>query len=230
MTTIADFEIDASTVALGETFDTLPELTCSVEQVIAAADRGLWFEGADRSELEAALEDDPTVDDVALIAADKADGQLLYDVTMGDDALDVFELILEERGTVLSASANEGRWHLRVRFIDHDDASRLYDRLEESEANSTLKRLTELREAPSTTDRLTEKQYETLLTAFEQGYFTIPRETSMEELADELGISHQALSERFRRAYRELVLTALNGTHPTHPEDDASKPEPNQPA
>ena len=216
MTTIAEFEIDASTIALGTVFEDCADVRCAVEQVIAAADRGLWFEDVDRSSLESALEDDPTVDSFTMIADDDTDGRLLYDVTIADAALDVFELVLDHRGTVLTASASNGWWHLRVRFVNHSDASTLYEHLEESSATATLRRLTELSETSSTTDRLTDKQYETLLTALEHGYFTIPRETSMEELADELGISHQALSERFRRAYRALVMTELNGAEPEH--------------
>jgi len=211
MTTIAEFEIDTSSSALGTVFSNCDGLHCSVEQVIAAADRGLWFEGVDRHSLEAALEADPTVESFTLIATDDTDGRMLYDVSIADEALDIFEQVLSHRGTVLTAAASNGWWHVRVRFLDHGDASSLYERLDDSEATVTLRRLTELKETSSTTDRLTDKQYETLLAALDQGYFTIPRETSMEELADELGISHQALSERFRRAYRALVMTELNG-------------------
>lgn len=57
--------------------------------------------------------------------------------------------------------------------------------------------------------KLTDKQREALLTAFKRGYHEIPRDTTSSDLADELGISHQALSERFRRAYRHLVESEL---------------------
>jgi hypothetical protein len=45
--------------------------------------------------------------------------------------------------------------------------------------------------------------------AFEAEYFAAPRETSLSELAEQLETSHQALSERIRRATDNLVESAL---------------------
>ncbi|MFB9808291.1 helix-turn-helix domain-containing protein [Haladaptatus pallidirubidus] len=47
------------------------------------------------------------------------------------------------------------------------------------------------------------------MAALESGYYDIPRGISGEELSDDLGISHQALSERLRRAYKNLISNAL---------------------
>lgn len=56
---------------------------------------------------------------------------------------------------------------------------------------------------------LNQKHYETLITAFEMGYYDIPRDITVKELAEEFGISHQALSERLRRAHGQLIDTAF---------------------
>lgn len=56
---------------------------------------------------------------------------------------------------------------------------------------------------------LTDEQQETLTAAFEAGYYEVPREVNMEELASEFDISHQALSERIRRAHRGLVKNTV---------------------
>ncbi|MFC4988113.1 helix-turn-helix domain-containing protein [Saliphagus infecundisoli] len=56
---------------------------------------------------------------------------------------------------------------------------------------------------------LTTGQEEALTMALARGYCDIPRTVDMEELADELGVSHQALSERLRRAHGTLVGNAL---------------------
>ena len=55
-----------------------------------------------------------------------------------------------------------------------------------------------------------ERPARALVAAFEAGYYNIPRDVTLEELADELGISHQALSERFRRAYEGLITAELD--------------------
>ena len=57
---------------------------------------------------------------------------------------------------------------------------------------------------------LSSDQHEALVAAFETGYYDIPRDVTLEELADQLGISHQALSERFRRAYEGLITAELD--------------------
>ena len=55
------------------------------------------------------------------------------------------------------------------------------------------------------TSPLTDKQGEALELAFEQGYYEIPRDTTAKEFAEAVGISHQALSERLRRAHKNLA-------------------------
>lgn len=61
----------------------------------------------------------------------------------------------------------------------------------------------ELRQAVG--ERLTERQREVLRTAFEAGYYEQPRETTGEEVADELGISSTTFSQHIRAAERNLL-------------------------
>jgi hypothetical protein len=56
---------------------------------------------------------------------------------------------------------------------------------------------------------LTPKQHEALVTAWQMGFFELPRETSMEAVADELGIRPQSLSDRLRRAQNTLIGDTL---------------------
>jgi predicted DNA binding protein len=56
---------------------------------------------------------------------------------------------------------------------------------------------------------LTELQQETLVAALEAGYYELPREVTMGELAERLGVSQQALAKRLRRGYRNLIEDSL---------------------
>lgn len=56
---------------------------------------------------------------------------------------------------------------------------------------------------------LTAERYEVLTAAAERGYFDVPRRLTMTELAEELDISQQALSERLRRGHGTLIDSAL---------------------
>ena len=57
----------------------------------------------------------------------------------------------------------------------------------------------------SDTQGLTDKQHEVIATALEMGYFEIPRDCTLQDLASELDISHQAASERLRRGMKTIV-------------------------
>lgn len=56
--------------------------------------------------------------------------------------------------------------------------------------------------------QLTEQQQETLQLAVERGYFEVPRKTTCEELAAELGVSTSAVSTQLRRI-QAVVLTSV---------------------
>ncbi|WP_247731027.1 helix-turn-helix domain-containing protein [Halovivax limisalsi] len=72
-------------------------------------------------------------------------------------------------------------------------------------AGFRLRRLTRDGDAEPPGDGLTDEQREALRIAYERGYFEIPRRTSLEGLADELGITASSVSERLRRAQTQLV-------------------------
>lgn len=78
-----------------------------------------------------------------------------------------------------------------------------------------LQRVHELRQ-PVTASQygLTEKQREAIVTAWEAGYFETPRRATLEDVADELGISQQALSKRIRRGCQSLVENTITVTPP----------------
>ncbi len=74
----------------------------------------------------------------------------------------------------------------------------------------TLRRLTRDGEVKEPRERLTDPQREALWTAYEMGYFEIPRTADLNEVATELGITASSLSERLRRAQTHLVETTFS--------------------
>jgi hypothetical protein len=67
----------------------------------------------------------------------------------------------------------------------------------------------ELEGEPAGRYGLTTDQYEVLATAASKGYFEVPRAVTLQELAEEFDVSHQAISERLRRATNALVQDTL---------------------
>ncbi|THE65808.1 DNA-binding protein [Salinadaptatus halalkaliphilus] len=80
----------------------------------------------------------------------------------------------------------------------------------------TLRRLTR-DHSSAEDDGLTDRQREAVRTAYEMGYFEIPRTATLEDVATELGITASSLSERLRRAQTHLVETAVSGPRPARP-------------
>jgi predicted DNA binding protein len=62
---------------------------------------------------------------------------------------------------------------------------------------------------PSALKRLTERQREALITAYEMGYYEKPREVSFEEVAGELGCASSTANELLRRAEATVVDAVL---------------------
>jgi predicted DNA binding protein len=56
---------------------------------------------------------------------------------------------------------------------------------------------------------LTTKQREALMSAYDGGYFAVPRTISLTNLADDVGISHQAFSRRLMRGLDSVLTHTL---------------------
>ncbi|MFC6766766.1 helix-turn-helix domain-containing protein [Natrinema soli] len=208
MATIAEFRVPTSDTALGATFEEVPSLVCEMEPVVATDNLGVWFSGSGLSKIYPALSEDRTVMTYSIIRSNE--NRWLCSIEFSDEISELFSLVLDEGGTLLTATATNGEWTSRLRFPAHENVSRAYERLAERDIQVEVTRLQPLSTVPAESIGLTPEQYEALTTAIQYGYFEIPREISQEELADKLDISHQALSERFRRAYRTLVASSID--------------------
>lgn len=213
MSTIAEVTLPANEFALSQTLETIPELEIEVERVVAYDPEHvmpyIWFR-SDASEFERlddALHDDTSVQDVELLT--DLDDERLYRMHWVEDVTVVVHALTEESATILDASGEEGHWRLRFLFPEREALSRSYDFAEEHGVTMSVQKIHELDEDRGGRYGLTDAQHETLVQAIEHGYYQIPREIDMEALSDELGISHQALSERLRRAHRQLVEEAI---------------------
>lgn len=206
MATFVEFELAAANAALDDVFDRLPSCYCRMEQTAASDVPGLWFGGVERSALESAFETDPTVDAYSLV--DAAGDEWLYEIRFAPDACDIYEngsVLFEEGGTILAASATRGTWSVRMRFAERESATRIYRRLLERDIDVEVASLRERSTAGPERLGLTTEQYEAIVTAIERGYYEVPREVSITELADEFDISDQSVSERLRRAISRLL-------------------------
>jgi len=209
MSTIAELAVPAAEVALGDTLEAVPDVDVAVERVVAA-DPGhvmpyVWF-ATDSSTLAAvddALAADPSVDDATRLVT--RDDTALYRIEWIDDVAVTVALLTDAHATVLDVTVEKTRWQFRMLFDDRAALSRTYEFATEQGLSIEILRINRLEERRHGRFGLTDAQYESLIAALEYGYYEIPREMDMDELSDELDISHQALSERLRRAHRTLA-------------------------
>ncbi|MXV64463.1 bacterio-opsin activator [Natronorubrum sp. JWXQ-INN-674] len=203
MSTIAEFRLPAAETTLGTAVEHAPDATFELESSVSKTRPSLWVSGVDRNTVERAFEADSSVEGYDLLV--ESQSRLLYDVNFVDDTVRLRDELLADGGSLLEMWGTDGWWQVRVRFRNREALVEAHDRLEDAGISVDLRRVTDVTDVAENETRLTPEQQEALEAALEHGYFEIPRGISMEELAGELGISHQALSERFRRAYETLV-------------------------
>ncbi len=220
MTTVAEITLSASDLALEETITSLPDAELRVESVVAEGPLRpmplVWIGGVDVDDLEAVLEADPSVETFTRLLEDPSQQEWLYRLEYADVVTDRCRIVFEHDGTVLDAQCSSGRWTLRLLFPDRDSLSSAVADLEDLGVRIDVKRMVDAgRDSDlEVSAALTEAQEEAVSEAYRRGYYDVPRQISLEDLADELGISHQALSERLRRANKVLAGEQLDDPTP----------------
>ncbi len=141
----------------------------------------------------------PTVNSVAEV--DVFDDRTLIRLDWDASQDHLFQCILENDGQILGATGSLEGWNFEIRFSDREALSQYQDCCEAAHISLDLIRIYN----PTNPEAgpwygLSERQREALTLAVRMGYYDIPRGCTTAELADELGISDQAVTERLRRA------------------------------
>ncbi|WP_394741331.1 helix-turn-helix domain-containing protein [Natronococcus roseus] len=215
MSLFGEFHIPAEAFALHETLRSERDLVIEIERVVAADDvltPYLWVSGVDHRMFERATADDPTIRDVEHI--DDYERSMLYRGEWTGNVDSLVYAYTELGATILEASAQYDEWELRMRFADRNSLDEFQTYCSDFEIPY---RLTQLfaRAHPRGVGQyeLTEKQHDALLTAWETGYFSSPS-VSLTDVAEELEITPQSLSERLHRGYEALIGNTLAVTPP----------------
>ena len=217
MSVVAELSIEADEFLLGQIIADFPGLAVEIERVVPSEKRimpYIWGYGDDLTEFERAMNESPNVKYIDVL--DRLDDRALYKIEWEDPAEQLISGIAETDATILEAYSDEA-WTFRIRFDDHAGLASFNRYCTSRGISYQLDRVSSLADTVPTASRydLTEPQYEALRLAVDRGYFEVPREVTFEELADELGVSVQAVSERVRRGANNVLRTAL--LHPSTP-------------
>jgi predicted DNA binding protein len=103
-------------------------------------------------------------------------------------------------------------WKVSARFADRSDLDAFRNACGETGVEFRPLRLFETEADPADDYGLTTPQHEALLAAYRMGYFDVPRDSDLSDLADELDTTTSALSERLRRGQRRLLERTIAGS------------------
>lgn len=210
MSTIVKASLPAEQFALAETFATVPDAEFDAVRLTSRGPERvvplLWVTDVDADRAGSAMAADPSTTDVELVSRRNHDS--LFRVRWTARVRFVTHILVEENGAVVSAHGADGEWTFRILFPERDDVSATYDACGDYDVD--IEEIHPLEDALPLGDfDLTDEQFTTVRAALDTGYYEVPRETTLESLAADLGVSHQALSERLRRGHRTLIETVL---------------------
>lgn len=208
---VAELHLDHDRLPLQPTLRAFDDLT--IVPVYRAQRNGRRYQFVsvprddDRSIL-ASLDRDPTVRNPLLV--DCTGTRDVYRVELTDETVTLSGMVADQGGRIREAKGTKTAWVLQLRFPSRDALVAFNDECKRNDVSVQVTHLrsTECGERPLL--GLTEKQQELLTVAYEEGYFEVPRGISQDELAERLGVSKSAISQRLRRAMTELCATSLS--------------------
>jgi predicted DNA binding protein len=213
MAVIVEFTLDCEVFPFGRSTSGDPDVRVQLERVIPLREGRipfLWANGQDLDEFEHHLRNSDIVKNVEALT--RVGDSVLYYVEWYTDKETFLNGLAETGGTIMEAHG-DSTWSFTVRFSDHADLTRFHQFFQDEGFPVYIERITGLDDDPGTEYGfgLTQTQRETLVMAVEDGYFAIPRETTLDDIAAELDISSQAASERVRRGTETVLRKALIG-------------------
>lgn len=212
MSVIAEFRVPADEFLLGRALQADPGLRVQLERVIPLGETLIpyvWVTDDSLAAIEAALREAPDIEAFAVV--DTVDSEALVRIEWTGPTDRLVQGLLETDGVILTGVGAADTWDLQARFPDHDALATFHRHCADRGITVQLARIHNP-SVPADTEvmaALTDPQRETIQTALDAGYFDVPRETNLTGLADLLGVSDTAVSQRLRRGLETLLTATL---------------------
>lgn len=220
VSTLVRVRVPAESFILEETLAELPDLRAEIQPAVQYSHgsetpvRLLWAECDDFETLEETIRSDDSLRNVGLVAAFEDRQEWLFRAEW-EPAAASLPLLTATDAILLDARSQSTEWEVRMFFSDRQTLSQAFESCRDRGTDIRILRVQEATDiSRSNGTDLTPKQYEALVVAYQLGYYEIPRRASGEKVAETLNISHQALSERLCRGYRNLIDTLLQREGP----------------
>lgn len=212
VTVIGDVSFPGDRFILNGVTD-IPTIDIEIKSVVAHVDEGLtpyfWITASDMEEVDQKLTADPTITNIDQL--ESVDNERLYRAHWISGSQGLVTVLQETEGAITSATFHNIAWRIRFLFKDREQLTACFEQCRDDlafdiELLGVFDRSTS---ASSSEYGLTEAQREALQIALAEGYFEVPREDNIDDIAHHLGVSQQAVSQRLRRGYESLVMNTI---------------------
>ncbi|GAB7019646.1 helix-turn-helix domain-containing protein [Halostagnicola bangensis] len=206
MATVMEFTMPAAEFPLGTVFENLPEVMIEMERLLPQESLIIpyfWVRGGQPEDIESCFEAHPGVNSIDLI--DSVEDEYLMRAEWDQEYAGILNALAEDNVVVLSAIGTKDGWDFEVRGESHEKISEFRSTVQGYDISIEITAVHALLAIHEDGYELTDTQREALVLAYEHGYFDSPREASLEDVAEELGITQQSLSSRLRRGHRRLI-------------------------
>ncbi|AUV80486.1 bacterio-opsin activator [Salinigranum rubrum] len=214
MSIVAEFTIEADQFLLGRVLRAGGGMDIEIERVVPASKQVMpyvWVSGGDRAAFEEAVR---ATDEVReLVHLDTIGDRSLYRIGWDETVESLIYGMVETNATILEAHGQDN-WLFRIRFNDHESLSAFSEYCQIHDIRLNVRRVHNLTADELDDDPfgLTSEQREAIELALEKGYFEVPRRATLSDLAEDLHVSQQAVSERLRRGTQKVMQSLSDGT------------------
>lgn len=211
MSVIAELRVPSGDFELGRILTVDGNTSIELESLVPTGGATVplfWVHNASRDSFLANVQRHPAVDDTSEV--DVFEDRTLFTLDWNADQDHLFNGVHEHDGQLLSAVGTPDAREFELRFPAHETLSAFTDHCKDAQIELEMLRVYN----PTEPDAgpwygVTDPQREAMELAVQMGYYDIPRGCTTNELAAELGISDQAVTERLRRAIVTLASHTL---------------------
>lgn len=214
-------ELSASEFDIGRVIEAVDGAHVELETVVPVGDQAMPVlhvqnREHDHDAFVKRLEDHSAV--VTVVTLDRSESSGTYAVEWTEDPDSFYRALSDHNAVITSATKDGDRWEFDLQFPSHGSLTGFRDQIDEEEIDLEVRRVVQSQQSlPSPENGLSRAQREALDLAISEGYYSVPRRTTTAELAEQLGVSDQAVIERLRRA-----MTTLGREYMTASREDPS--------
>ncbi|WP_415381270.1 helix-turn-helix domain-containing protein [Halosimplex sp. TS25] len=207
----ASFTVKQADFPLSAVFEQLTDVTIELDRIVPTGEAVIpyfWISADDTDKLTTDLSSDIGIEQVKVI--DKLEKQMFVRIDWNLTHESILTAIINTDITLLSGIGKEKQWTFEVRASEQQDLSDFQTYCKDHDIPIELTELHAISSLRSDREYdLTDGQRDALVMAYSSGYFDSPRDATQDDLADELGITRQAVSSRLQRGMRRLVASTL---------------------